>query len=137
MTILPEDTFYTDCQSRYKRYHSMSVVSVLISIPLHVLLCFIWSGGTSAWGSLIVIPMGVTNGIISSNQFVGMTARSEQGASTSAIGAFHLFQRLGSIIGTAGASAAVNALFKNSILARMDGKMGQEVGLGSGGEGTF
>lgn len=105
----------------------MSVVSILISIPLNVLLCFVWSRGTSAWGSLVVIPMGIANGIISSAQFVGMTARSEQGSSTSAIGAYHLFQRLGSIIGTAGASAVVHALFKRSVFGRMDAKSAREV----------
>ncbi|PLB36926.1 MFS transporter [Aspergillus candidus] len=112
---------------RYKRYHAMSVVSILISIPLNVLLCFVWSRGTSAWGSLVVIPMGIANGIISSAQFVGMTARSEQGSSTSAIGAYHLFQRLGSIIGTAGASAVVHALFKRSVFGRMDAKSAREI----------
>lgn len=106
---------------RTKRYKTMSIAALFVSILSYFVIFLRWRAGASLWESLYAFPSGVMQGIILSGQFIGMSLSAPKNRLATAVGAYSLSQQLGLMIGTTACSAILQGAFGRTLLERLDG----------------
>ncbi|KNG86327.1 hypothetical protein ANOM_005221 [Aspergillus nomiae NRRL 13137] len=106
---------------RAKRYKTMSVIAVGSAALLSILIYIRYRDGCYTWELVYLFPSGVSNGILFSTQFIGMSLTAPKERLATSIGIYYLPQQLGFIIGPAASVAVVQRRFANSLTERLEG----------------
>lgn len=101
---------------RMRRYKTMSIISLGITVLSFLLIFLTWRDGCNIWESFFLFVVGFAPGILFSTMFIGMSYSSPKECLSVCIGTFYLCQQLGTIIGPACGAALVQRLFKNNLV---------------------
>ncbi|KAF9891574.1 hypothetical protein FE257_003585 [Aspergillus nanangensis] len=104
---------------RFKKYYAMSLKSHIINIGMSLLLYGFWARESTTWGCLVIFPISMATGIISSTQFIGMTTSVSENESTSVIGVYYICQQLGAIMGSSSAASILKNRLTHSVAQNM------------------
>ncbi|KAE8372709.1 major facilitator superfamily domain-containing protein [Aspergillus bertholletiae] len=106
---------------RTQRYKTMTMVAVGSTVLLSILIFIRYRSGCHTWELLYLFPSGVSNGIIFSTQFIGMSLTAPKERLATSIGIYYLSQQLGFIVGPAASVAVVQRLFANRLSEGLEG----------------
>ncbi len=70
-----DDEVFTSGEWMKKKYKSLSIVAVFLSISSFVVIMLRWRG---VWESLYIFPARVAVGLLKSSQFIGLSAAVEK-----------------------------------------------------------
>lgn len=101
---------------RMRRYKTMSIISLGITVLSFLLIFLIWRDGCNIWESFFLFVVGFAPGILFSTMFIGMSYSSPKECLSVCIGTYYLCQQLGTIIGPACGAALAQRLFKNNLV---------------------
>lgn len=84
--------------------------------------------GCYTWELFYLFPSGMSNGILFSTQFIGMSLSAPKERLATSIGIYYLSQQLGFIIGPAASVAIVQRLFATRLSKGLEGLNEKQVG---------
>ena len=100
---------------RRKRYKSLSIVAVFLSISSFIVIMLRWRGPINVWESLYIFSATFAVGLLNSSQFIGLSAAVEKSRLATTISIFYLSQQLGMMIGASGSSALLRTAFRDAL----------------------
>ncbi|KAE8362456.1 major facilitator superfamily domain-containing protein [Aspergillus caelatus] len=106
---------------RTKKYKTMAITAVVATVLLSILIFMRYRNGCYTWELFYLFPSGMSNGILFSTQFIGMSLSAPKERLATSIGIYYLSQQLGFIIGPAASVAVVQRLFANRLSKGLEG----------------
>ncbi|KAL5613115.1 hypothetical protein FOVSG1_002178 [Fusarium oxysporum f. sp. vasinfectum] len=100
---------------RTGRYRALIIFSAVSSITSYTLMLLRWHGQTNWLESLYVVPGGLGMGIAQSAAFIALQASIDPKDKAAASSGIFLAVTLGSVVGMAGTSAAIQGLLRHDI----------------------
>ncbi len=104
---------------RTKRYKLLSIGAAMICVASSVVIMLRWRGRISVWESLEIFPPSVGVGLLSSSQFIGLSAAVDKGDLATTISMFFLSGQLGMMIGASGSTAVAKYGFQDALSRRL------------------
>lgn len=98
-----------------KVYKPMGIVSLSVTIFAFFLIFLTWGDGCNVWKSFPLSIIGIAPGILFQTTFLGMSYSSPKECLSICIGAYYLFQQLGTITGPAVGAALIQRNFKKNL----------------------
>lgn len=113
--------FATNEGDRTKQYKTMTVIAVVSTVLLSILIFIRYRDGCYTWELIYLFPSGLSNGILFSTQFIGMSLAAPKERLATSIGIYYLSQQLGFIVGPAASVAVVQRLFAHRLSESLEG----------------
>ena len=88
---------------------------------LSILIYIRYRDGCYTWELVYLFPSGVSNGILFSTQFIGMSLTAPKERLATSTGIYYLSQQLGFIVGPAASVAVVQRRFASSLSEGLEG----------------
>lgn len=92
----------------------------MLSIGSFIAIMLRWHGRINIWESLYVFPASLSVGLLSSSQYVGVSAAVEKNDLATTISLLLLSQQIGMMIGAGGSSALLHTVFHDALADKLD-----------------
>ncbi|KAL8845676.1 MAG: hypothetical protein Q9221_009166 [Calogaya cf. arnoldii] len=116
--MLRSNGFLTN-ENTKKRYKLLSIVAAMLGIGSFVAIMLRWHGRINIWESLYIFPVGLAVGLLSSTQYVGVSAAVERKDLATVISMLLLGQQISMMVGAGSSSALLRKVFHDALADKL------------------